>query len=275
MGVVSNGMLCSGDELRLTGDADGILILPADTPLGVPLADALRRRRPRRRRQAEPGRRPVDPRPRPRGRRRDPAQVRWPEPVVEEGSGPADRRTAGRRRPRPRPVHAVRRALGERRPGRPVAGRGPDAPARRGQRPISNVVDASQLRDARARQADPHVRRRRRRCRARRAAAIIVRRASPGERLETLDHVERELDAGDAAHRRPAGPARRSPGSWAAPRPRSPTPRRTSSSSRRSSTRSASAGPPSATRSARRRASASRRARRSAWPASAPTGRPS
>src|SRR4029079_17080054 len=26
MGVVSNGMLCSGDELNLTGDADGILI---------------------------------------------------------------------------------------------------------------------------------------------------------------------------------------------------------------------------------------------------------
>ena len=39
MGVISNGMLCSGDELRLTGDGDGILILPADTPLGVPLAD--------------------------------------------------------------------------------------------------------------------------------------------------------------------------------------------------------------------------------------------
>ena len=38
MGVVSNGMLCSGDELRLTGDADGILILPADT-LRVALAD--------------------------------------------------------------------------------------------------------------------------------------------------------------------------------------------------------------------------------------------
>ena len=32
-------MLCSGDELRLTGDGDGILILPADTPLGVPLVD--------------------------------------------------------------------------------------------------------------------------------------------------------------------------------------------------------------------------------------------
>jgi phenylalanyl-tRNA synthetase beta chain len=39
MGVVSNGMLCSGDELRLTGDGEGILILPADTPLGIPLVD--------------------------------------------------------------------------------------------------------------------------------------------------------------------------------------------------------------------------------------------
>ncbi|MDH4143129.1 MAG: phenylalanine--tRNA ligase subunit beta, partial [Chloroflexota bacterium] len=39
MGVASNGMLCSGDELRLTADADGILILPGETPLGVPLAD--------------------------------------------------------------------------------------------------------------------------------------------------------------------------------------------------------------------------------------------
>ena len=34
-------MLCSGDELRLTTDADGILILPADAPLGVALADLL------------------------------------------------------------------------------------------------------------------------------------------------------------------------------------------------------------------------------------------
>ena len=34
MGVVSNGMLCSGDELGLTSDADGILILPPETPIG-------------------------------------------------------------------------------------------------------------------------------------------------------------------------------------------------------------------------------------------------
>jgi len=33
MGVVSHGMLCSGDELRLTSDAEGILILPPETPL--------------------------------------------------------------------------------------------------------------------------------------------------------------------------------------------------------------------------------------------------
>src|SRR3990170_8892402 len=39
MGVVSEGMLCSGDELRLTTDAEGILILPAGTPLGARLAD--------------------------------------------------------------------------------------------------------------------------------------------------------------------------------------------------------------------------------------------
>ena len=39
MGAVSNGMLCSGDELGLTSDADGILILAPDTPLGASLAD--------------------------------------------------------------------------------------------------------------------------------------------------------------------------------------------------------------------------------------------
>src|ERR671910_1264669 len=39
MGVTSNGMLCSGDELRLTADGDGILILPPETPLGTPLVD--------------------------------------------------------------------------------------------------------------------------------------------------------------------------------------------------------------------------------------------
>ncbi len=40
-GVVSNGMLCSPDELKIEGDASGILILPDDTPIGVPAAEIL------------------------------------------------------------------------------------------------------------------------------------------------------------------------------------------------------------------------------------------
>src|SRR5690349_23955664 len=89
MGVVSNGMLCSGAELNLTADGDGILILPGDTPLGVPLADLY-------------GDVVLDVDVKPNrgdalsilGLAREVAaasgqRVRWSEPVVEEGSGPA------------------------------------------------------------------------------------------------------------------------------------------------------------------------------------------
>ncbi len=38
-GVESNGMLCSGRELEVSDDHDGILDLPADAPLGVRYAD--------------------------------------------------------------------------------------------------------------------------------------------------------------------------------------------------------------------------------------------
>jgi phenylalanyl-tRNA synthetase beta chain len=40
-GVVSNGMLASARELELGDDHDGILVLPPDTPLGVPVTDLL------------------------------------------------------------------------------------------------------------------------------------------------------------------------------------------------------------------------------------------
>ena len=38
-GTESQGMLCSGAELGLTTDADGIMILPPDSPLGVAFSD--------------------------------------------------------------------------------------------------------------------------------------------------------------------------------------------------------------------------------------------
>ena len=41
LGINSDGMLCSSDELGLDGDSSGILILPANTPLGLPYGEAL------------------------------------------------------------------------------------------------------------------------------------------------------------------------------------------------------------------------------------------
>jgi phenylalanyl-tRNA synthetase beta chain len=195
MGVVSNGMLCSGDELKLTGDADGILILPADTPLGVPLADLY-------------GDVVLDVDVKPNrgdalsilGLAREVAaatrqQVRQPAITVEEGSGPA----AGERFS----VDVRDPDLCTRFVGRWVSGvavrPSPDWVQMRllaaGQRPISNVVDASNYVmlelgkpihtfDAAAVHDGADGR-----------PQIVVRRAVEGERLETLDHVERQLSS--------------------------------------------------------------------------------
>jgi phenylalanyl-tRNA synthetase beta chain len=189
MGVVSNGMLCSGDELRLTGDGDGILILPADTPLGVPLADLF-------------GDVVLDIDVKPNrgdalsilGLAREVAAitgapVRMPDISVPETGDPvADRLSVA--------VHDE--ALCPRFVGRWVGGvkigPSPDVVQMRllaaGMRPISNVVDASNYVmlelgkpihtfDA----AAVH------------EGRLQVRLAKPGERLTTLDHVDRELDA--------------------------------------------------------------------------------
>jgi phenylalanyl-tRNA synthetase beta chain len=196
MGVVSNGMLCSGDELRLTSDGDGILILPSDTPLGAPLVDLF-------------GDVVLDVDVKPNrgdalsilGLAREVAaatgqQVQMPEITVREGSGPS---TAERLA-----VEVVDPDLCTGFAGRWVSGvtvgPSPDAVQMRllaaGQRPISNVVDVSNyvmlelgkpIHTFDAAAVHPGADGR---------ATIIVRRAAPGERLETLDHVDREL-AGD------------------------------------------------------------------------------
>jgi phenylalanyl-tRNA synthetase beta chain len=193
MGVVSNGMLCSGDELRLTGDADGILILPPDTPLGVPLADLY-------------GDVVLDVDVKPNrgdalslvGLAREVAAVtgapvRFPGtlPVDGSASAAAERLAVTVDDPRLCPRFVGRWVAGV------TVGPSPDGVQMRllaaGMRPVSNVVDATNYVmlelgkpthafDAGAVARDGSGR-----------TALVVRRARLGERLETLDHVDRPL----------------------------------------------------------------------------------
>jgi phenylalanyl-tRNA synthetase beta chain len=206
MGVVSNGMLCSGDELKLTGDSDGILILPGDTPLGVPLADLY-------------GDVVLDVDVKPNrgdalsilGLAREVAAatrqtVRQPLITVEEGSGPS---AAERFAVEVRDPDLCTRFVGRWVSGVKV-GPSPDWVQMRllaaGQRPISNVVDASNYVmlelgkpihtfDAASVGAGADGR-----------PTVIVRRATAGETLETLDHVQRELSSDTLLIADPRGP---------------------------------------------------------------------
>ena len=195
MGVVSNGMLCSGDELNLTSDADGILILPPGTPLGLELT-------------ALYGDTVLDVDVKPNrgdalclvGLAREVsiitgAPVRFPEiKLVEGGPSTAERVSIQVDEP-----ELCRRFVARWLSGIHV-GPSPDTVQVRlqaaGMRPISNVVDASNYVmlelgkpthtfDAAgiARNGTMH--------------ELIVRRATAGERLETLDHVQRELTGDD------------------------------------------------------------------------------
>jgi phenylalanyl-tRNA synthetase beta chain len=200
MGVTSSGMLCSGDELRLTADADGILILPPETPLGVPLAELF-------------GDIVLDVDVKPNrgdalsliGLAREVAavtgtEVRFPATEPPETGDPIERRLA---------VEVEEPDLCTRFVARLVSGvtvgPSPDHVQMRlisaGQRPVSNVVDVSNYVmlelgkpihtfDA----AAVH------------DGRIVVRLAREGERLETLDHVERELDPETLLIADPAGP---------------------------------------------------------------------
>jgi phenylalanyl-tRNA synthetase beta chain len=199
-GAESQGMLCSGDELGLTADADGILILPDDSELGrdmVEMAgdivldvdvkpnrgDALSILGLAREVAATTG-----------------AQLRWPDLSVEEsGDDTAEHLDVEIVDPGLCPVFVGRYVEGV------TIGPSPWDVQRRliaaGVRPISNIVDASNYVlmelgkpihtfDAAA-VTDGH---------------IVVRRAVAGERLETLDHVERELTSDTLLIADAAGP---------------------------------------------------------------------
>jgi phenylalanyl-tRNA synthetase beta chain len=187
MGIASEGMLCSGDELRITSDAEGILILPPETQLGARLSDLY-------------GDVVLDVDVKPNrgdalcliGLAREVAAatgatVRWPEIVVEEKAGPV----ADRLRVEVREPELCSRFVGRWVSGVKI-GPSPDRVQMRlqaaGMRPVSNVVDASNyvmLELGKPTHTFDGA--------AVHDGTIIVRRAMPGERLETLDHVEREL----------------------------------------------------------------------------------
>jgi phenylalanyl-tRNA synthetase beta chain len=200
MGAISNGMLCSGDELHLTLDADGILILPTDSPLGTPLADLF-------------GDTVLDVDVKPNrgdalslvGLAREVsavtgAPVRFPDTDPPEGGGRVEDRLS---------VDVEVPSLCTRFVGRWVGGvtvkPSPDLVQMRliaaGQRPVSNVVDVSNYVmlelgkpihtfDAAAV----------------RGSRIVVRLARAGEQLETLDHVDRELTTETLLIADPEGP---------------------------------------------------------------------
>ena len=200
MGIVSNGMLCSGDELGLTADGDGILILPADTPIGAAMTELY-------------GDMVLDVDVKPNrgdalsilGLAREVAAVtgsplRFPSTDVEAAGRPTAERLS---------VDVQEPALCPRFVGRWVSGvtvgSSPDRIQMRlmaaGQRPISNVVDASNYvmielgKPVHTFDAG-----------AIHEGRIIVRRAVPGERLETLDHVMRDLDPETLLIADPSGP---------------------------------------------------------------------
>ena len=222
MGVVSNGMLCSGEELRpdqrRRRDPDPAGRHAARRAAGRPL----RRRRARRGRQAQPRRRAVDPGAGPRGRRGDRARrsgcrTSW------------SRRATALRPPSGSPSTSATPTCAPGSSARWVSGvtvgPSPDRVQMRllaaGQRPVSERRRRLELRDARARQADPHVRRRRGPRRRRRAGHD--RRASRAGGGAARDARPRRAraHARHAADRRPATARSASPASWAARRRRS------------------------------------------------------
>lgn len=200
MGIVSNGMLCSGEELGMTLDGEGILILDSGAPLGAAIDELY-------------GDTVLDVDVKPNrgdalsivGLAREVAaatgsSLTWPEVVPAESGRPTSERIS---------VEIREPGLCPRFVGRWVSGLtvgpSPDRVQMRllaaGMRPVSNVVDASNY--VMLELGKPihtfdagriH------------AGRIVVRLAEAGERLTTLDHVDRPLDPETLLIADPAGP---------------------------------------------------------------------
>jgi phenylalanyl-tRNA synthetase beta chain len=186
-GAESHGMLCSGDELGLTADADGILILPADSSLGMDMVE-----------MAGDVVLDIDVKPNRGdalsilGLAREVAattgsQLRWPDYSVQEsGDSTGDHIDVVVDEP-----ELCSRFVARYVSGATIAPSPWDVQKRliaAGVRPISNVVDTSNYVlmelgkpvhtfDAAAVEG----------------GRLRVRLAQPGEKLETLDHIVREL----------------------------------------------------------------------------------
>jgi phenylalanyl-tRNA synthetase beta chain len=199
-GTESQGMLCSGAELGLTEDADGILILPEESPIGAALSDlhgdvvldvdvkpnrgdALSILGLAREVAAATG-----------------APLRHPViEVPESGDATADHLSVEVLDPDLCPRFVGRWVDGVRMGPSPIGIQLRLTAA--GVRPISNVVDASNYvmielgKPIHTFDADAVA-----------DGRIVVRRARPGEQLETLDHVVRDLHPDTLLIAGPRGP---------------------------------------------------------------------
>ncbi|HEY7835077.1 MAG TPA: phenylalanine--tRNA ligase subunit beta [Ktedonobacterales bacterium] len=200
MGVLSEGMLCSPRELGISDDHDGILILPPDTPLGVPLGSVLSDAVIELDIKAHRGdlfcmvgvAREIAAF---SGKKLKPPKIK----VAEQGTPAADLMTLEVRDADLCPRYTARVVRGVR------VGPSPAWMAERltlaGMRPINNVVDITNYvmlelgQPLHAFDYDKVA-----------DHSIVVRRAAPGERITTLDGVDRALTSDMLLITDPAGP---------------------------------------------------------------------
>ncbi|HEX2499298.1 MAG TPA: phenylalanine--tRNA ligase subunit beta [Actinomycetes bacterium] len=203
-GHVSDGMICSARELGLGDDHTGILVLPPDTELGADAIELLELRDDVLDIAVTPDRGyglSV------RGIAREVA-IAYRVPFRDPGLASAEPVPAAGG-PDAHPASIDDPTACDRFVLRTVSGFDPAAPSplwlrrrlyRAGMRPVSLAVDVTNYVMLELGQPLHAFDRKKL------AGPIVVRRARPGERLETLDHVQRELDPEDILITDPSGP---------------------------------------------------------------------